>query len=252
MEEKKMNEAAKTLDGWYSLHILKNIDWVSWRILPLEERTVLINELQDLLKNWSQTEDDEQGSHSSYSVVGDKADIMFMILRPTLDELHSAELELNKLRISDYFLPAYSYVSIVELSNYLSKEEDPYQVPEIRARLYPKLPKVKHICFYPMNKRREGNDNWYMLPMDERRKHMASHGKTGRNYAGKIVQIVSGSVGLDDWEWGVTLFGDDPLNFKKLVYEMRFDEVSARYGEFGQFFVGNFLSSEKLQQLFSI
>jgi chlorite dismutase len=247
-----MSEAAKTLDGWYSLHLFKSIDWASWRMLSLDERKTLIDELQEVLNKWSLVEENLKGSHTIHTVVGDKADIIFMILRPTLIEVQEAELEINKLKIADYLMPSFSYVSIVELSNYLSKEEDPYQVPEIRARLYPKLPKTGHICFYPMNKRREGNDNWYMLSMEERRGHMASHGKTGRGYAGKIVQIVTGSVGLDDWEWGVTLFGEDPLNFKKLVYEMRFDEVSARYGEFGQFFVGIYLSPDKIYNLFEI
>jgi chlorite dismutase len=103
-----------------------------------------------------------------------------------------------------------------------------------------------------MNKRREGNDNWYMLSMEERRGFMRSHGMIGRSYAGRVKQIITGSVGLDDWEWGVTLFGDDPLTFKKLVYEMRFDEASARFGEFGDFYVGNLLQAEKLPGLLSI
>ena len=135
---------------------------------------------------------------------------------------------------------------MVELSNYLSPDEDPYQNPAIVARLNPILPKAKHVCFYPMDKRRQGNDNWYMLPMEERSQLMRSHGMIGRQYAGLVKQIITGSVGFDDYEWGVTLFSDDVLQFKKLVYEMRFDEVSARYGEFGTFFVGNILQNEKL------
>lgn len=126
---------------------------------------------------------------------------------------------------------------------------DPMQVPEIAARLKPILPKSKHICFYPMNKKRNLEDNWYMLPMEERKTLMRSHGMIGRGYAGKVKQIISGSVGFDDWEWGVTLFSDDALQFKKLVYEMRFDEVSARYGEFGSFFVGNLLTEEAFGRL---
>jgi hydrogen peroxide-dependent heme synthase len=156
------------------------------------------------------------------------------------------ETEFNKSKLAEYTVPAHSYVSVVELSNYLPAGENPYENPEIRARLYPILPKAKYVCFYPMDKRRQGNDNWYMLPMDERRKMMRSHGMIGRQYAGKVKQIITGSVGFDDYEWGVTLFSDDVLQFKKLVYEMRFDEVSARYGEFGTFFVGNLLNEDKV------
>jgi hydrogen peroxide-dependent heme synthase len=100
-----------------------------------------------------------------------------------------------------------------------------------------------------MNKKRDGEDNWYMLSMEDRREMMKSHGMIGRSYAGKVRQIITGSVGLDDWEWGVTLFGEDPLQFKKLVYEMRFDEASARFGEFGPFYVGNYLTQEDLSAL---
>jgi len=118
--------------------------------------------------------------------------------------------------------------------------------------LKPALPKSKHMCFYPMNKRREGGDNWYMLSMEDRRNMMRSHGMIGRSYAGRVKQIITGSVGLDDWEWGVTLFADDALTFKKLVYEMRFDEVSARYGDFGSFYVGNLLDETKFQRMLQI
>ena len=152
-----------------------------------------------------------------------------------------------KQNLAEYTIPTYSYVSVVELSNYLSSEEGILiKIHIFVARLYPILPKAKHVCFYPMDKRRQGNDNWYMLPMEERKNLMRSHGMIGRQYAGKVKQIITGSVGFDDYEWGVTLFADDVLQFKKLVYEMRFDEVSARYGEFGAFFVGNILSEEKI------
>jgi chlorite dismutase len=103
-----------------------------------------------------------------------------------------------------------------------------------------------------MDKRRQGNDNWYMLPMEDRRSLMRSHGMIGRQYAGKVKQIITGSVGFDDYEWGVTLFSDDVLQFKKLVYEMRFDEVSARYGEFGSFFVGNILQEERIHPFLDV
>jgi len=241
-----MSQAAKTLDGWYCLHDFRTMDWTTWKMVPSEEREAAIQEFQGLVDKWNRTEKEEQGSHVIYSIVGQKADFMMMILRPTMEELNEIENEFNKTKLAEFTIPAHSYVSVVELSNYLSSDEDPYQNPQIRARLYPILPKSKYICFYPMDKRRQGNDNWYMLPMEERMNLMRSHGMIGRQYAGLVKQIITGSVGFDDYEWGVTLFSDDVLQFKKLVYEMRFDEVSARYGEFGSFFVGNHLTDEKI------
>lgn len=249
-----MNEAAKTLDGWYVLHDFRKIDWHSWKQVSSTEREKMIHEFTSLLTKWDETEKAEKGSHALYSIVGQKADLMIMLLRPTMEELNEIELAFNKSGLAAYTTPTYSYVSVVELSNYLAGDsnDDPYQNPHVRARLYPQLPRFKHVCFYPMDKRREGADNWYMLPMDERKNLMRSHGMIGRGYAGLVKQIISGSVGFDDWEWGVTLFSDDVLQFKKLVYEMRFDEVSARYGEFGSFYVGNILPTEQLKAYFHV
>ncbi|PEA56624.1 heme-dependent peroxidase [Bacillus pseudomycoides] len=247
-----MSEAAKTLDGWYCLHDFRSMDWAAWKTLSSDERQQAMFEFLNIVEKWNKTETAKQGSHALYTIVGQKADIMFMILRPTMEELNEIEAEFNKTTLAEYMLPAYSYVSVVELSNYLPAEEDPYQNPQILARLYPTLPKANHVCFYPMDKRRQGEDNWYMLPMEDRKKLMYSHGKIGRQYAGKVRQIITGSVGFDDYEWGVTLFADDVLQFKKLIYEMRFDEVSARYGEFGTFFVGNILPSEKIAKFLHV
>ncbi|MBT2756559.1 heme-dependent peroxidase [Mesobacillus foraminis] len=241
-----MSEAAKTLDGWYCLHDFRTVDWTTWKMLPGDERQAAIHEFLGLLEKWNSAQNEDKGSHALYTIVGQKADFMMMILRPTMQELNEIETEFNKTKLAEFTVPAHSYVSVVELSNYLSDGEDPYQNPHVRARLYPKLPKSNHVCFYPMDKRRQGNDNWYMLPMEDRKKLMYSHGMIGRQYAGKVKQIITGSVGFDDYEWGVTLFADDVLQFKKLVYEMRFDEVSARYGEFGSFFVGNLLSEDSV------
>lgn len=249
-----MNEAAITLDGWYVLHDLRTMDWASWKLISKEERQAAVDEFLAFLDKLQQADDNKTGAHAFYTVVGQKADFMLMTLRPTMDELQELETEFNKLTIADYTIPAYSYVSVVELSNYLAGEsnEDPYQNPYVRGRLYPELPRNQYICFYPMDKKREGNDNWYMLDMDKRKELMRSHGMIGRGYAGKVKQIISGSVGFDDFEWGVTLFSDDVLQFKKLVYEMRFDEVSARYGVFGSFFVGTLLDEEKRKSFFTI
>lgn len=248
-----MSEAVQTLEGWYALHDFRAIDWPSWKRLLPEERAHAVNELHSFISRCRAVEEKKQGGSALYSVVGQKADFIFMHLRETLEELNEVETEFQKTAFADFTVPAHSYVSVVELSSYTSKPgTDPLEDPEIAARLKPVLPRSKHICFYPMNKKREGADNWYMLSMEERRRMMRSHGMIGRNYAGIVKQIITGSVGLDDWEWGVTLFADDALQFKKLVYEMRFDEASARFGEFGSFFVGNLLDSAKLEDLIRV
>ncbi|HZG84639.1 hydrogen peroxide-dependent heme synthase [Paenibacillus sp.] len=241
-----MSEAAQTLEGWYALHDFRHIDWTAWKALTPQERRQAEEDLRAYVADCAAADDNKTGSFAFYSIVGQKADFVFVHLRETLEELNELETRFNKTTFGDVTIPAHSYVSIVELSNYMAKPgTDPMENPEIAARLKPSMPKAKHICFYPMNKRRSGGDNWYMLSMDERREMMRSHGLIGRSYAGKVKQIITGSVGFDDWEWGVTLFADDALQFKKLVYEMRFDEVSARFGEFGDFFVGNLTDTEK-------
>lgn len=243
-----MSQAVQTLEGWYILHDFRTIDWNAWKTLSDEEREAAKDELNTLIASWSNVEEQKQGSFGVFSIVGQKADLVFMHLRPTLEELDELETAFNKTRFAEVTIPSYSYVSVVELSTYIASDVDPETDPYIQGRLKPVLPKTKHICFYPMNKRREGNDNWYMLPMEDRSRMMRSHGMIGRKYAGQVTQIISGSVGLDDWEWGVTLFADDPLTYKKLVYEMRFDEVSARFGDFGAFFVGNRMETDRLKK----
>ncbi|WP_066188174.1 MULTISPECIES: hydrogen peroxide-dependent heme synthase [Gracilibacillus] len=240
-----MPEAVETMDGWYCLHDLRKIDWTKWKKATEEERKQAVEELQNMLRKWETVAEDRDGSHAFYSIIGQKADIILMILRPTMQELSDIELTFNKSKFAEFTIPSYSYVSVVELSKYMSKENDnPEDNPGVRARLAPKLPQWDHICFYPMDKRRQGDDNWYMLPFDERRQLMYEHSFTGRKYAGEIKQIITGSMGFDDWEWSVTLFAKDVLQIKKIVYEMRFDVVSARYGEFGSFYVGNILKTE--------
>ncbi|MBO8156582.1 MAG: heme-dependent peroxidase [Bacillaceae bacterium] len=234
-----MSEPVETLDGWYSLHDFRTIDWTAWKLASPDERETALHELKQLIEKWEAVEGDKKGSFGIYSIVGQKADLLFWNLRPTMEELNELENDFNKSKFAEFTIPAYSYVSVVELSNYMAQGKDPETDPEIQARLKPILPKWDHICFYPMDKRRMGDDNWYMMSKEDRGKLMYAHGKTGRKYAGKIRQIITGSIGFDDWEWGVTLLGHDVLQFKKLVYEMRFDEVSARFAEFGSFYVGH-------------
>ncbi|WP_330949156.1 hydrogen peroxide-dependent heme synthase [Virgibacillus sp. MG-45] len=243
-----MVEAVETMDGWYSLHDFRTIDWTAWKLASAQERQAAITSFEKLVHKWEAVEADKNGSHAMYKIVGQKADLIFMFLRPTMDELNDLETELNKSKMAEFMIPAHSYVSIIELAKYRPAKDgiDPETLPETQARLRPTLPKWEHICFYPMNRRRHGEENWYTLEKDIRGKLLYEHSKTGRKYAGKVKQYITGSIGLDDWEWGVTLFAHDPLEFKKIVYEMRFDEVSSRYGEFGEFFVGNILAKEDI------
>lgn len=247
----EMSEPVETLDGWYALHDFRKIDWKAWKKqVDPTERKQIIDELFEWTSAFSKVEEERQGSYGQYSIIGHKADLLFIHLRPTVTELSELEVQFNKLRLADYLTAPYSYFSVVELSAYLAKgDADPETNPYLQKRLKPVLPKTDHVCFYPMNKKREGNDNWFMLPMKERQRMMKSHGMIGRSYAGKVTQMITGSVGLDDWEWGVTLHADDPLQFKKLIYEMRFDEVSARYADFGSFLVGNRLTNSDLSDL---
>lgn len=248
-----MSEAVQTIEGWYALHDFRTVNWNLWKAWPDERRERAWRELSELVTQYRRAESEKRGSFAWYAIVGQKADMLFLHLRETLEELNDIETAFSKTTFAEATQPAYSFVSVVELSGYTAKPgADPREDPEIAARLYPILPKTRHICFYPMNKRRLGDDNWYMLPMDRRRELMRSHGAIGRKYHGLVRQIITGAVGLDDWEWGVTLFADDALQFKKLVYEMRFDEASARFAEFGEFFVGRLLDEERAKQMLSI
>lgn len=248
-----MSEPVQTLEGWYALHDFRFIDWNVWKSWTPERRKQAQRELFEAVAQYRQAESEKYGSFAWYAIVGQKADMLFLHLRENLQQLHELENTFNKTTFAEATRPAYSFVSVVELSGYTAKPGvDPRKDPEIAARLYPILPKTEYVCFYPMNKRRLGEDNWYMLPIDRRRELMRSHGAIGRKYHGVVRQIITGSVGLDDWEWGVTLFSDDALQFKKLVYEMRFDEASARFAEFGPFFVGHRLDEKQVADMLAL
>lgn len=247
-----MSNAAETLEGWYCFNDFRKINWASWRSLNEHQREEILEEIVEFLDEWTDNQEKGKGSHALFQIAGHKADIMLMFLRPTLEELFQIELAFNKTKFAEYTVQSTSYLSVVELSNYLPKGEDPYSKPEIRARLFPKIPTTEYICFYPMNKLRNGSDNWYMLSSEDRKQMMRSHSLIGRKYAGKVKQIILGSVGFDDYEWGVALFAEDPIQFKKLIYEMRFDEVSARFGEFGSFYVGKYVSKEHFNHLLQL
>ncbi|PKR77167.1 heme-dependent peroxidase [Halalkalibacillus sediminis] len=247
-----MPEAVETLDGWYCLHDFRKVDWAKWKKASSEEREQALSELNHMMAAWEDIESDKIGSFGFYMIVGHKADLMFLNARPTMEELTELESSLNKSKMAEFLTQSYSYISVVELSTYMAYGKDPDTDPELQARLKPIFPKWDHVCFYPMDKRRLGEDNWYMESKDERGKLMYAHGQTGRKYAGKVRQMITGSQGLDDWEWGVTLFAHDPLQFKKLIYEMRFDEVSARFADFGSFYVGHRRDREELEKVLHV
>ena len=202
------------------------------------------------------------------SVLGHKADLAIMALGPDLARLQAFQAELAAAPL----VPEWSYVSLTELSEYMSTEEGErarlaghgeglseaaveQRIEAWRARmakyredkLHPRLPRKRLICFYPMSKRRAEGANWYALPFEDRRRLMGGHARVGMNYAGRVLQLVTSSFAFDDWEWGVTLLADDPVALKEILYEMRFDPVSALYAEFGPFVVG--LLSEPAEAL---
>ncbi|GGN50384.1 MULTISPECIES: hydrogen peroxide-dependent heme synthase [Oceanobacillus] len=249
-----MAEAVVTMDGWCKLHDTRTFDWSTWKLTSEEERNAAIQEFQELMKKWDAVEADKAGSQSVYKVIGNKADLLFIFLRPTMDELEEIKRDINRSKLGDFLIPSHSYVSIVEMTMHNPMEEgkDRELSPQVEARLKPILPKWEYACFYPMNRRREQNANWFEISKAERTRLLYEHGMTGRKYAGKVKEIISGSIGLDEWEWCVTLFAHDPLQFKKIVYEMRFDEVTTKYGEFGDFIIGAYLPNDDFAEYFSL
>jgi len=246
-----------TLEGLSVLHQMFRFRWPEWHKLSSSRQQEIAREAAAAL-----APSEEAGQSAVYSMLGHKGDLMLVHFRDSFDELNAAELQLNRTALQEYLEPTHSYLSVIELGLYdssvklfrqlaergvkpLSKEwneavEDTMerQREAMRPRLYPKIPDSRYLCFYPMDRKRGEEKNWYMLPIEERQRQMEEHGMVGRRYAGKVQQIITGSIGFDDWEWGVDLFAPEPLVFKKLIYEMRFDQVSAEYALFGQFFVG--------------
>jgi chlorite dismutase len=240
--------APPTEEGWYALHDLRSVDWDAWREAPEHERERALAEGVDYLESHATLADIEgdEGATAVFSVVGHKADFMVLHLRPTVEALDRAERAFERTALGAYTDQASSYLSVTEVSGYMHDDldeglesvEDTGMRRYMQQRIYPEVPDMAHVCFYPMDKRRGPDHNWYDLPFDERADLMSNHGDIGREYAGDVTQIITGSVGLDDHEWGVTLFSDDPTQIKELLYEMRFDPSSSRYAEFGPFYFG--------------
>lgn len=252
------------------LHQFFRFDWKAWRATPLAERDQIAVEATIALRSLERTNPEAPIRTALFSELGHKGDLILTHFRDSLEALNQVELDLAQTRLYDYLDLRHSYVSVVELGLYESSRKT-YEAasakgletfsPEWQAevatslqrasaamasRIYPAVPEAKYLCFYPMDRKRGEQVNWYSVPFSERQRMMHEHGLIGRRYGDVVKQIISGSIGYDDWEWGVDLFADDPVVFKKLIYEMRFDEVSAVYALFGQFFIGVRLPVEKL------
>jgi len=267
----KLHAVPLTLEGLSVLHQMFRFRWPEWRQLGETRQRETAKEAIAAL-----SEPEAAGQTAVYSMLGHKGDLMLVHFRDSFDELNAAELALNRTALQEYLAPTHSYLSVIELGLYDSSvklfrqlaergiapfsEEWDREIEEtmerqrqaMRPRLYPKIPDNRYLCFYPMDRKRGEENNWYTLPIEERQRQMEEHGMVGRRYAGKVQQIITGSIGFDDWEWGVDLFAREPLVFKKLIYEMRFDEVSAVYATFGQFFVGVRCPVQKLDEWLGI
>jgi hydrogen peroxide-dependent heme synthase len=255
----RMPAVPLTVEGASVLHQMMRFRWAAWRALSEPVRREVAEEA---VRELAELEGPGPPQSALFSLLGHKGDLMFIHFRPGFEELGAVELHIAQTRLSDFLEPATSYLSMIELGLYQStpgvyagllkrglepgSEEWTAEIERVLAkqrqqlaeRLWPPIPDKRYVCFYPMDRKRGEKDNWYAAPLEDRKRLMAEHGETGRRYAGQVRQIISASIGFDDWEWGVDLFADDPLVFKKLVYEMRFDEVSALYALFGSFYVG--------------
>ena len=259
-----------TLEGSSLLHQFFRFDWKAWRSCADGERTRIVAEAVAALQKLERKSPDAQAQTALFSELGHKGDLILIHFRDSFEALNQVELDLAQTELYNYLTPTHSYVSVVELGLYESSRKtweaasakglEPHTLEfqaEVAAsleraatamapRLYPAIPDAKYLCFYPMDRLRGEDKNWYTVPFAERQRMMHEHGLIGRRYGDVVKQIISGSIGMDDWEWGVDLFAEDPVVFKKLIYEMRFDEVSAVYALFGQFYLGIRLPIEKL------
>lgn len=259
-----------TLEGWFVLHQAFRIDWPALKATDEESAAEALAQFGRLTTE--STVPSESGWSGVYRVVGSGLDLLVIHFRENLDQLIEASHAIALTDLADVLLVDHEYVSVVEMGLYaltveLTEQVDPSDGEAWRAavteglaaearkdwvhkRLYPVQPDdLPYVCYYPMDKRREPSQNWYTLPLEERAALMAAHGTIGRTYAGRIRQVISGSMGLADWEWAVTLWAADPLEFKHIISEMRYDEASAEYAEFGQFIVGKRMTSADVSAL---
>lgn len=228
------------IEGWHVLHLFYKVEHGQWSMLSPEERIVAKTNLTEIIQEIRAAPDTQL---LVFSMVSPKADIGFMLLTP---DLHLANIFEKRLTLSlgpDVLTPMYSFLSLTEESEYATADEAGAAGREAKSKsrketLYPMLPTWEVFCFYPMSRRRTPGQNWYALPLEQRKQLMADHARIGQAYQGKILQIVTGCTGLDDSEWGVTLFAHDSYDIKAIIHQMRFDEVGAQYTDFGEFFIG--------------
>jgi hydrogen peroxide-dependent heme synthase len=256
-------------EGWHCLHLFYRIEYGLWQLLSQEEQNAAKTNLSSLVQEVRATDSTQL---LTQGMVTPKADIGFMLITPDLHNANRTEKRLSLSLGPDVLTPVYSYLSLTEESEYITTEEEYAQTLEKeqnikpgsekfaeatnsfrermkhyrQERVYPTLPDWPVVCFYNMSKRRGEQRNWYALPYDERRQLMKGHANVGREFAGKVKQLITGSTGLDDAEWGVTLFARDTFQIKAIVYKMRFDPVSAEYADFGEFYVGIQLPLDEL------
>lgn len=247
-EGEAKSPAVLTYEGWFSIHATYRIDFQAWKSWEATKQAEALSEFKAFIAELEVGHEAEKSSYALYNVAGQKGDLLVWFLEPTLEEVTARETQLRKLAIGAVLIPTASFVSVIEVSNYFKAD---INHPKVQARLYPKVPRLKYMCFYPMSKQRHLTDNWYMTSREERGRMMRSHGQIGKKYEDTIKEFTTGACGLDDWEWGITLMSDDPVQFKKIVNEMRFDEVSARFGIFGPFTVGTILDEAALDHLFA-
>lgn len=255
-------------EGWHALHLYYRLRREVLAALTDQQRSAARD-------TWNRLLDPEAADAPprliGFSVMGQKADFGLFMLGPDPLQLDSLQGKLQASILGPALEPAYSFVSMTEVSEYVptveqygarlkAEGEDPasdafavklktYEAREAKMRkqrLYPDIPAWPSICFYPMSKKREVGENWFALPYSERMRLMTEHGRTGQTFAGKVAQLITASAGLDDWEWGVTLWGRNPEYLKEIVYTMRFDEASARYALFGPFYQGYVMPPEPL------
>jgi chlorite dismutase len=241
-----MAEPRDKAEGWYLLHDMRKFDWKGWNSADGRTQEDALEEAVSFLE---EADDVDEGGTAIYSVVGDKADLMFVHVRPNLEELDTAERRFENTRFADFTSETASHVSVTEVGGYTNEDvENDDLSGYARSKLFPEIPDKRYVSFYPMSRKRAPEQNWYKTTKKHRDEMMREHRESGEKYAGKIKQLISGSIGIDDWEWGVDLFTDDMKHAKGIVYEMRFDEASADYSEFGPFYTGIRMEPSDLEE----
>jgi chlorite dismutase len=255
--------------GWHFLHLFYRVDRARLAMLSADDRQRGLEEFRHALAAKAPGAVEQL---QCFAVPGHKADFGIVMAGPNLRAIHDVQMAVQASALGPALVPAYSFYSITEVSEYVPSADDYARIlreregldpessmfkakvssyadrlgPMNRQRLFPEFPDWPCLCFYPMSKMRQGDQNWYLLPFETRSELMSHHGRSGMKFAGRVSQVITASTGLDDWEWGVTLWGRNPSYLKDIVYTMRFDESSARYALFGDFYFGYILPPDEL------